>query len=159
MKRTMVAGVTAAVVLASTMVLAQMKRPSPDQMAVRYREALMAVIGGNVGPLAAMGLGRMPYNAALARKDSTRLAFLATMIPDAFERDTSHAKVRTLALPKIWQDKTLFLSHAKKMADAADQLEAAVKGGADEATIKTAVDHVGSACEDCHKAFRRKVGR
>lgn len=161
MKTGMIVGATVVGLLVGTIGSAQAaRRPSPDQLAARYRQALMTVIVVNDVPLAAMGRGRAPYNAASVRKYSARLGALAEMVPDAFERNTSHARgIRTLALPKIWQQKASFLDHADKLKLAVDHLETAIAKGDSESTIKTAINNVGRSCGSCHKAFRRKLSR
>lgn len=131
-------------------------RPTPDQMAVGFRQALMTVIGGTAVPMALMQSGRIPYDAALIRKNAANLPTLAGMIPDAFARNTSHAAgVRTSALAAIWEKHDEFLTRARDLRTQVDKLATVVKGG-DEDQIKAAIKDVNEACGACHKDFRKR---
>jgi len=139
--------------LATTVVVAQ--RPSPDQMAVGFRQAVMTVMAGTAGPLGQMTRGRMPYDAAAVSKASGRLTVLAGFVPDAFARDTSAAAgVKTEALPLIWMNHAEFLMRANDLQMRADELATAVKDGNEDA-IKTAMKNVGTTCGACHDKFRK----
>jgi cytochrome c556 len=130
-------------------------RPTPDQAAVGFRQALMTLIGGEKGPLTLMQRGRMPYNQALVKKNADNLVVLAGMISDAFQRNTSNATdVKTRALPVVWQDHDEFLMHARDLKMQAEAIETAANGGNEEA-VKEAIKNTG-ACDDCHMKFRMK---
>ncbi len=130
------------------------RRPDPDQAAVSFREALMTVINGTAGPLMAMQRGRMPYNADLVAKNAANLTTLAGMIPDAFERDTSSATVKTMALPVVWQNHDEFVMTAGKLKTQVEALDMAVKSGSQD-DVKTAIMNVGAVCGQCHMKFRQ----
>jgi cytochrome c556 len=151
MKNWITGGLVVGVCLAAGMALAQ--RPSPDQMANRYRQSLMAVIAGNMGPMGAMAQDRMPFNAALVQKNSERVAFLAGMIADAFSRDTRSAELETDALPGIWANMADFDQRAMDLQSRAQALLTASRGG-DEAATKAAIGQVGRACGGCHDEYR-----
>lgn len=130
-------------------------RPNPDQTAVRFREALMTVIGGTAGPLLGMQRGRVPYSAERVAKSARDLTTLAGMIPDAFERDTSSAQVKTLALPVVWQNHDEFVMTARELRTRAEALDKAAKSG-NEDEVKTAIMNVGAVCNQCHMKFRKE---
>jgi cytochrome c556 len=151
MKDWIMGGLVVGVSLTAGMALAQ--RPSPDQMANGYRQSLMTVIAGNMGPMGAMAQDRMPFNAALVEKNSERIAFLAGMISDAFNRDTRSAELETDALPGIWANMADFSERATELRSRAEALLTAARGG-DEAATKAAIGRVGQACGGCHDEYR-----
>jgi cytochrome c556 len=126
MKKGFLLAVTAVVAVSMTaVVLGQGQgRPSPDQMAVSFRQSLMTVIAGEAVPLQLMQRGRMPYNARLIAKNAANLTTLTGMIPDAFQRNTSSAtNVKTEALPVVWQNHDEFIMNAQQLKAQADALE------------------------------------
>lgn len=95
--------VIALVVVALGVVIAR-NRPTADQEAVVYRQALMTVIGVTMDPLLLMQRGQKRYDAALIGKHAGELVVLSEMIPEAFARDTRSARnVETAALPSVWE--------------------------------------------------------
>jgi cytochrome c556 len=129
-------------------------RPNPDQAAAGYRKALMTVIAGNLGPVAGMARDRVPYDAAVATKNVERVAYLSTMVVDAFARDTSAATLEgNEASPDIWKQKADFDKLAGDVKTKADAALAAVKAG-DQAKAKAALGELGSSCGTCHDKYR-----
>jgi len=149
-----ITAVTAVTMTAAVLAQGGGRRPNPDQTAVQFREALMTVIGGTAVPLILMQRGRMPYNAEVVAKNARNLNTLAGMIPDAFERDTSSATVKTMALPVVWQNHDEFLMTAAKLKTQVEALDMAVKGGSQD-DVKTAIMNVGAVCNQCHMKFRQ----
>ncbi len=154
----MIKKATACVVVAGCLVTAMaiaQNRPNPDQAAAGYRQALMTVIAGNLGPVAGMARDRVPYDAAVATKNVERVAVLSTMVTDAFARDTSAATTleKNEASPDIWKQKADFDKLANDIKAKADAALAAVKGG-DQAKAKAALGELGSACGTCHDKYR-----
>jgi len=129
------------------------QQPDPNVQATNYRQSLMRVIAGNAGPLGAMARDRMPYNAALAEKNVTRVAFLAGMISDAFVRDTSSADVETAAKPEIWANHAEFDRLANETRMKAEAAVTAVRGG-NEAAAKSALGAIFMTCGGCHDEYR-----
>ncbi len=129
-------------------------RPNPDQAAANYRKALMTVIAGNLGPVAGMARDRVPYDAAVATKNVTRVVALSEMIADGFARDTSAATIEgNEASPNIWKEKAEFDKLATAVTTKAEAALAAVKGG-DQAKAKAALGELGSTCGTCHDKYR-----
>jgi cytochrome c556 len=128
--------------------------PSPADQAIHYRQSLYSVIGGTFGPLGAMAQGKMDYNAAEASKRAERLAFLATMVADAFP-DVSKTG-ETKAKPEIWTNPTGFAAADKKFVDATAALVTALKADNSVAGLKSAFGAVGQSCKGCHDDFRAK---
>jgi cytochrome c556 len=128
--------------------------PSPADQAIHYRQALFTLIGGNSGPLGQMAQGKMDYNGAEATKRAQNLAFLATMVADAFP-DVSKTG-DTKAKPEVWTNPTGFAAADKKLVDATAALVTALKTDNSAASLKTAFGAVGQTCKGCHDDFRAK---
>ena len=129
-------------------------RPNPDQVASEYRKALMTVTAGSLGPVAGMARDRVPYDAAVATKNVERVAFLSTMVTEAFARDTSAATLEgNEASPNIWKQKADFDKLAGDVKTKADAALAAIKAG-DQAKAKAALGDLGSTCGTCHDKYR-----
>lgn len=129
-------------------------RPSADQQAVAYRQALMSVIGGQMQPLSAMQRAERPYDARLIGEHAANLAALSRMIPEAFERDTSSARsLQSAALADIWRDHAAFLRSAARLAASAVGLQRALAAG-DAAQVRRALGALSSECLQCHRGFR-----
>jgi cytochrome c556 len=128
--------------------------PSPAEQAIHYRQSLYTVIGGTAGPLGAMAQGKVDYNAAEATRRAERLAFLATMVADAFP-DVSKTG-ETKAKPEIWTNPTGFAAADKKFVDATAALVTALKADNSAAGLKSAFGAVGQSCKGCHDDFRAK---
>ena len=133
---------------------AQEQHETPGERAVEYRQALMGVLATNFGPVGAMAGGKMPFNAALAKKDGARTAFIATMIGDAFPA-ISNVPGKTKAKANIWTDQADFQKKVQDLVDKAAALQTATDGG-DEAAIKSAAGGVGQSCKGCHDDYRAK---
>lgn len=146
-------GVTVTGCLAATVAMGQ-GRPNPDQAASNYRKALMTVIAGNLGPVAGMARDRVPYDAAVATKNVTRVVALSEMVVDAFERNTSAATLEgNEASPDIWKTKADFDKLAGDVTTKANAALAAIKAG-DPAKAKAALGELGSTCGACHDKYR-----
>ncbi|HTW74305.1 MAG TPA: cytochrome c [Steroidobacteraceae bacterium] len=130
------------------------QRQTPGERAVDYRQSLMTVLAGNFAPVLLMASGRMPFNAAAAKKDATRAAFIATMVPDAFPA-VSNVPGKTKAKPTIWTDEAAFHMRWQTLIARTAALQMAAESG-DQAQIRTAANAVGGACKDCHDEFRAK---
>ena len=81
---------------------AQSEKQASD--AVEFRQSIFKLVKSNVGALGGMARGKIPFDAALAEKNSMRITQLSKMLPDYFATDTSKFSVETEALPKIWQN-------------------------------------------------------
>jgi cytochrome c556 len=129
-------------------------RPSADQAAVDYRQALMTVIDGVSEPLFLMQSGRLAYDGALIRRHAAELPVLSGMVPEDFGRDTRAAsRVATAALPYVWSDAADFGKAAQAFESAAAELQAAVQAG-DRVRVLQAVQRLDGACTRCHRRFR-----
>ncbi len=129
-------------------------RPSADQQAVVYRQALMTVIDGTFDPLLQMQAGRRPYDAALVREHASRLPLLSGMIAEAFARNTSATRaVNTAALAFVWSNHPAFLQSVQRLQGDARQLQSAAASG-DQARVVSAIRVMALECDQCHRRFR-----
>jgi cytochrome c556 len=148
------AGIVCATALVTSTTSTGQSRPAPEQLAQQYRVALMRVIQANMGPMSLMAHGRTPYDPALIKRNSERVAFLAGMVAEAFELDTSQAtNVKTAALPAIWKNKADFDQLLQHLTSSAEMLSSTAKGD-DQAATKAAINATVSTCGDCHQRFR-----
>lgn len=123
--------------------------------AAKTRQSVLTVIRWNVVPMAGMVKERIPYDAARFRLYSSRLAYMTTMLPDAFRPDTRGNDIETEALDDIWKDFDEFERLAGNVKEKADALNVAAMGE-DFADIQAAFLDVGQACKDCHDKFREE---
>jgi adenylosuccinate lyase len=129
-------------------------RPSADQEAIDYRQALMTVIDGQMAPLLLMQQGQAPFNAALLRAHAGHLAVLAGMIPEAFARNTStNRKLESAALPYVWSDQADFLRGVQRFQASAEALRRTADSG-EQSALRQAIGAVNAQCDQCHRSFR-----
>jgi len=123
------------------------------QGATKARQSVYNLLGTNMGPLGAMAKGKMPFDAQAAEKYATRISQLGLMMADYTRVDTSGFKVKSDALPKIWQEGDKFAAKIDDLNKAAVTLIAAAKTG-NEGAIKKAIGGVGRTCGSCHDDFK-----
>ncbi len=141
------------VVVALGLVIAR-DRPSPDQQAVEYRQALMTVIEGATDPLFQMQSGRLTRDDALIRRHAAELPILSSMVAEAFARDThASSHLQTAALPYVWTDPAMFAKAVHQLRLDSDALQLAV-GGTDQSRIDHAIHSLDTTCTQCHREFR-----
>jgi cytochrome c556 len=117
------------------------------------RQGLLKVVGWNFTPMNVMARGQIPWDAALVQRNAQRVAWMTTMIPDAFRGDTRAHNFTTEALPVIWDDFARFEELAANAQRSADRLVEVAAGG-DEAATKSAIGALFDDCRACHQAFR-----
>lgn len=127
-------------------------KPSAAERAIKYRQSALFLLGWNIGPIAAMVKGEMPYDAKALEMRATRLAQLAPMIAEGFPAG-SQTGAPTKAKAEIWQDMADFRDKASKLETATNGLVAASKTG-DLKQIGPALGEVGAACKACHDKYR-----
>ena len=122
--------------------------------AIRYRQAVMTVIGQHFGRIAAMVKGELPYskdeverNAAVLRT-MAELPWEAVMVPGSDKGDTT---LSTLAM----KEKDKFMVVAQQFESAVQKLEQTTKSGDMEA-VKAQFGEVAKSCKACHSTYRNK---
>ena len=151
MQRLIVVALTVAAV-ALGIVIAR-NRPSADQQALDFRQALMTVIDGVSAPLFRIQRGQQSYDDALVSRHAMQLATLGGMVSEAFARDTHNAHLQSGALPYVWSDPGAFATATGRMQQATAALQQSVAGH-DRAQIERAIQVLAGSCAQCHRQFR-----
>lgn len=149
LKKTLLAGLALTIVAGTAWAL-------DDKQAVKAtetRQAVLKVIGWNIGPMAGMVREQIPYDAEQFQLRADRLAFMSTMLVDSFRPDTTDFPVETEALDVIWDDFGEFEKLGVAMKDKAMALNEVAKTG-DFDAVKGAFVELGQSCKDCHDKFR-----
>jgi cytochrome c556 len=133
--------------------------PSPEaqaKSAIEARQGLFKVMTTQFGPIGGMLRNTVPFDAAVVARNSARVATLGEMVPEMFALDTrAFTTIKTAALPGIWNSQADFKGKADALVKAANELNAAAKGG-DKAATLAAAGAVGKACGSCHDNYRQK---
>lgn len=117
------------------------------------RQGLLKVVGWSFTPLNAMARGLVPWDDALVERNAQRIAWMTTMIPDAFRGDTREHALETEARPIIWERFDRFEELAVNTQGTAERLVEVAAGG-DEAATKRAISALLDDCRACHNDFR-----
>lgn len=123
------------------------------QKAAETRQAVLKVVGWNVAPMGAMARDLLPWDDALFARNAQRIAWMLTMIPDAFRADTRSHELETDALPEIWEDFARFEERAANAQRSAERLVEVANGG-DRAAAREALSEMIDTCRACHDDFR-----
>ncbi|MEE4111599.1 MAG: cytochrome c [Desulfobacteraceae bacterium] len=144
--------VTCGIVLAAMGGLAFAGFAKPED-AIRYRQAVMTVIGQHFGSLAAVVKGQAAYNKDSVEHDAavlrtmSELAWEAVMVPGSDRGDT------TLS-PLAMKEPDKFMAVAQQFESAVQQLEQTAKSGDIEA-VKGRFGEVAKSCKFCHSTYRK----
>ena len=121
--------------------------------AIKYRQALMEVVGGHTGAFFAILQGKVDQPEALAYH-ARGIANASAYVAAAFEQDTAgEGNAGTESKDNIWSDWDGFSEDVVAFEVAATALADAVEAG-DMAAIGPAAGALGAACQDCHKDYR-----
>jgi cytochrome c556 len=145
MRRVILAAATATVALFQLSAAAE----APAD-AIKYRQAIMAAMGGHIAALGLVNMGRVPHQSHL-QAHADALADLATQAKVAFPANSGTGE--TEALPLIWQEQDRFNQALAANEKAAAGLKAAIATG-DKAAIGKAFAEVGKSCKGCHDRYR-----
>lgn len=125
------------------------------QKVTETRQAVLKVVGWNIAPMGAMARDLVPWDDTLFLRNAQRIAWMTTMIPDAFRADTRAHDLETEALPVIWEDFARFEELAANARRSAERLvEVAASGDRDAA--RQAIGALTDDCKACHETFRVK---
>ena len=121
--------------------------------AIRYRQAVMTVIGQHFGLIAAVVKGQSPYskdeverNAAVLRTMS-ELSWEAVMMPGSDKGDTTLSD-------RAMKEPDKFMVAAQQFESAVQKLEQSAKSGDLEA-VKAQFGEVAKSCKACHSTYRK----
>jgi cytochrome c556 len=144
-------------ILLATAIEAQEQEMTPEEQAVNAtenRQAVVKLLGVNMGQIVGMARGAVPFDAAIAERNAHRIAMLAPMIPERFAAmDTREFDVETEALPIIWDRLDEFSGKADNLVKAANTFAELAASG-DQATTLGGLREFGGACGNCHDTFR-----
>ena len=122
--------------------------------AIRYRQAVMTVIGTHFGRLAAVIKGQAPYNKQEAEHNAVVIRTMAELPWEAVLTPGSDTGNTTLKA-SVMQEKDKFMSIAHKFEKATQKLvETAKKGNLD--ALKAQFGAVAQNCKTCHTTYRNK---
>ncbi len=123
----------------------------PDD-AIKYRKAVMEIVGSHTHAIFAIMQGKVPHGAALAYH-ADGLAAATAYTKDAFTQNTAgQGKEETTAKAEIWQGPEFF-ERLEGLATNAGKLASAIKAG-DGGAIGLAAKDLGESCKGCHDKFR-----
>ena len=122
--------------------------------AIKYRQAVMFLIGQHVGRMAAVVKGKQPYNREDFLQNAALVETLSKLPWDAFlvpGSDKGDTKMRSEAL----RDQDKFRQSAQNMEIEVAKLVSAARSG-DFNVIKAQFGAVGKSCKECHEQFRSR---
>ena len=121
--------------------------------AIRYRKAVMTVIGEHFGRMAAVVKGQTPYDKDAVEHDASvlrtvaELPWEALIVPGSDKGDTT---LSALAM----KEKDKFMVVAKQFESAVQKLEQTANSGDLEA-VKAQFGEVAKSCKSCHSTYRK----
>jgi len=149
-------GLAAAIALAllATPMAAQSQKapPSKAERTIEYRQAALTLLGWNIGPIAGMVKGEIPWDQKAVEMHAMRLAQVAPMIAEGFPAD-SQTGAPTDAKPEIWKNMDDFKAKARDLEVATAKLAETAKTG-DRKAIGAGLGEVGGTCKACHEKYR-----
>ncbi len=131
--------------------------PTPAERATsatETRQAVFKLLGYNMGTISGMAQGDIEFDAEIMERNARRIADLAPMIPELFQRmDTREFDVETQALDVIWENPDQFESRAMDLVEGANEF-ADIAAEGDRMEIIGSVREFGNNCGNCHDDFR-----
>ena len=128
---------------------------TPEAAAFRYRQAVMRVAAGKMGPIGAMAREEVPVDEAVFAKNVNDLVAAAGMITEGFGTDVSNTPAASAALPEIWTNMDDFNERAQTMLAGAQELARAVENGG-FAAGQGLVQSTAGNCGACHRSYRQR---
>ncbi|MEE9529535.1 MAG: cytochrome c [Syntrophobacteria bacterium] len=122
--------------------------------AIKYRQAVMFLIGQHMGRMAAVVKGKQPHNREDFAQNAALVETLSKLSWNAFlvaGSDKGDTKMKSEALNN--QEK--FKQAAQNMETEVAKLVSAAKSG-DFNAIKAQFGAVGKSCKKCHEQFRSR---
>lgn len=129
----------------------------PIHLAIEARHGYYQMLAMNMGTLAGMAKGEIPYDEARAVTAATNIQALTGYdLPSLFIDGSGRGQTQeeTAAKPDIWTNMDDFRAKFGGLRDAAAGAPDAVKGGAEN--VGAAVGKLGAACKACHDLYREK---
>jgi cytochrome c556 len=150
--RGLAAAISLAVLAAPLAVHADQAPKSKAERTIEYRQAALTLLGWNIGPIAGMVKGEIPWDQKALEMHAMRLAQVAPMIAEGFPAD-AQAGAPTDAKPEIWKNMDDFKAKARDLEAATAKFAETAKGG-DRKAIAAGLGEVGGTCKACHEKYR-----
>jgi cytochrome c556 len=143
-------GIGLAVLVVATGTFAQ--DAGPFAMQIKARQGIMNYRAVNIGTLAGMAKGEVPYDAAAAKVAADALLTSAKIDMSMLwpEGSDNAAHAGTNALPAGWSDYKGVVAAEAALLTATEAMAAAT----DLAGLQGAMGPLGGACGGCHKTYR-----
>ncbi len=122
-----------------------------DATYLKYRQKVMAGIGADMGAMATILKGKLPFTDNIATH-AAAIQSASKLIDSAFKKEITEGK--TDSKPDIWKDWAKFSDAAKKLGEESGKL-AEVAASGDMAAIGAQLKATGKSCGGCHKPFRK----
>ncbi len=122
------------------------------QDAIRYRQAVMTLVGQHFGSMGQVVKGKQPYDQTAFAKEAAVLEMLSKLPWDAFlypESDRGKTKLKSKALKN--QDD--FMQAARKFETETAKLATDAKAG-DLNAVKAQFGATAQTCKGCHSEFK-----
>lgn len=129
---------------------------SPEVSAMEARQGYFKMLGANMGVLAGMAKGEIPYDEDRAAMHASNIETLSQYnLGFHFPQGTSSDDLEeSEALPKIWSELDGVVAKHADLAEAAAGAGDAVRGGQDN--VGPVVQALGGTCKACHDNYRKK---
>jgi len=121
--------------------------------AIRYRQAVMTLMGAHFGRIAAVVKGKKPYVKQDVMQNAELVDTLVKLPWDAFLTPGS-AHGKTHMRPDVLREKAAFKEMAAKAELEADKLVQASQTGSLDA-LKSQLGTMAQSCKACHEKFRK----
>lgn len=123
--------------------------------ALEARHGFMKMLGINMGQLAGMAKGEIPYDEAAASRAAANITALSQYDASSLFIDgTSTDEIQdSEALPAIWQNREDFNAKFATLTEAAAGSADAVKGG--QGNVGPVLQKLGGSCKSCHDDYRK----
>jgi cytochrome c556 len=128
------------------------RQPTKAERTIEYRQSALYLLGWNIGPIAAMVKGEIPFDQQALELRASRLAQIAPMIAEGFPPD-SQSGAPTKARPEIWQNMDDFRAKAAELERVTARFAETARTG-DRKQIGAGLGEVGGACKACHDKYR-----
>ena len=144
---------TCVVVLAAVAGVAFAGFAKPEE-AIRYRQAVMTVIGQQLGQLAGVIKGETPYDKKNVERDADVIKLMSELPWEAFMFPGSD-KGNTSLKPSAFKEKDKFLAVATQFEGETRKLADIAKNGDLEA-LRAQFGTVVQTCKTCHSTYRSR---
>jgi cytochrome c556 len=122
--------------------------------AIRYRQAVMTVIGEHFGRIAAAVTGQTPYDKKEAEENTVVLRTMAELPWEACLVTGSY-KGKTTLKSLAMKEKDKFMAIAQQFESASEKLAEAAESG-DQNAVGKQFGEVAKNCKACHTTYRKQ---